>query len=166
MSENYLFTVIIVNEFYERIDGNHRFDVIEELERKSKYLNYGGTYKFLFKLPSDSVIEFDFYFEKGENYEIALKHNFEQESIPKIIIPSLTNILNQFLLEERKNKKSLTCEMKENLISKLTEGMVKPFIPDFKAKPQIIESIPDNTILPLNENKVFEIREFKKKKDL
>ena len=45
---------------------------------------------------------------------------------------------------------------KENLISKLTEGMVKPFIPDFKAKPQIIENTPDNTILSLNENKVFE----------
>ena len=32
MSENYLFTVIIVNEKYEIIDGQHRFDVIQELK--------------------------------------------------------------------------------------------------------------------------------------
>jgi hypothetical protein len=30
MSENYLFTVIIVNENYEIIDGQHRFEVIKE----------------------------------------------------------------------------------------------------------------------------------------
>jgi ParB-like chromosome segregation protein Spo0J len=29
MAENYLFTVIIVNEKYEIIDGQHRFDVIK-----------------------------------------------------------------------------------------------------------------------------------------
>ena len=32
MSENYLFTVIIVNEKYEIIDGQHRFDVIQDLK--------------------------------------------------------------------------------------------------------------------------------------
>jgi len=31
MMENYLFTIIIVNELYEIIDGQHRFDVIKEL---------------------------------------------------------------------------------------------------------------------------------------
>ena len=29
MADNYLFTVIIVNENYEIIDGQHRFDVIK-----------------------------------------------------------------------------------------------------------------------------------------
>jgi len=38
---------------------------------------------------------------------------------------------------------------KENLIPKLTEELVKPFISDFKVKPQVVE----NTILPLNESK-------------
>jgi hypothetical protein len=38
MSENYLFTTITVNEFYEIIDGNHRFDVINELELPLNYI--------------------------------------------------------------------------------------------------------------------------------
>jgi hypothetical protein len=38
---------------------------------------------------------------------------------------------------------------KENLIPKLTEELVKPFISDFKVKPQVVENI----ILPLNESK-------------
>jgi hypothetical protein len=38
MSENYLFTVIIVNEKYEIIDGQHRFDVIQELKLPLNYI--------------------------------------------------------------------------------------------------------------------------------
>ena len=38
MSENYLFTVIIVNEKYEIIDGQHRFDVIQELNLPLNYI--------------------------------------------------------------------------------------------------------------------------------
>jgi hypothetical protein len=38
MSEQYLFTVIIVNENYEIIDGQHRFDVIEELKLPLHYV--------------------------------------------------------------------------------------------------------------------------------
>lgn len=38
MSKNYLFTVIIVNEKYEIIDGNHRFDVIQELNLPLNYI--------------------------------------------------------------------------------------------------------------------------------
>ena len=38
MSENYLFTTITVNEFYEIIDGNHRFDVIQELGLPLHYI--------------------------------------------------------------------------------------------------------------------------------
>jgi hypothetical protein len=38
MSENYLFTVIIVNERYEIIDGQHRFDVIQELKLPLHYI--------------------------------------------------------------------------------------------------------------------------------
>jgi len=44
MSKNYLFTVIIVNEKYEIIDGQHRFDVIQELKLPLNYImckNYG-----------------------------------------------------------------------------------------------------------------------------
>jgi hypothetical protein len=38
MMENYLFTVIIVNENYEIIDGQHRFDVIKELKLPLNYI--------------------------------------------------------------------------------------------------------------------------------
>lgn len=38
MSHIYLFTVIIVNEKYEIIDGQHRFDVIKELELPLHYI--------------------------------------------------------------------------------------------------------------------------------
>ena len=38
MSENYLFTVIIVNENYEIIDGQHRFEVISELGLPLHYI--------------------------------------------------------------------------------------------------------------------------------
>lgn len=38
MSENYLFTVIIVNEKYEIIDGQHRFEVIKELNLPLNYI--------------------------------------------------------------------------------------------------------------------------------
>ena len=42
MSKNYLFTVIIVNEKYEIIDGQHRFDVISELGLPLHYIICSG----------------------------------------------------------------------------------------------------------------------------
>lgn len=42
MSENYLFTIIIVNEKYEIIDGQHRFDVIQELKLPLNYIVCNG----------------------------------------------------------------------------------------------------------------------------
>jgi hypothetical protein len=38
ISENYLFTIIIVNEKYEIIDGQHRFDVIKDLQLPLYYI--------------------------------------------------------------------------------------------------------------------------------
>ena len=42
MSEQYLFTIIIVNENYEIIDGQHRFDVITELKLPLHYVVCNG----------------------------------------------------------------------------------------------------------------------------
>jgi hypothetical protein len=42
MSENYLFTVITVNEKYQIIDGQHRFDVIKELSLPLNYVICNG----------------------------------------------------------------------------------------------------------------------------
>lgn len=42
MSENYLFTVIVVNENYEIIDGQHRFECIKELGLPLHYIICNG----------------------------------------------------------------------------------------------------------------------------
>jgi hypothetical protein len=42
MEDKYLFTVIIVNEKYEIIDGQHRFDVIHELKLPLNYIVCNG----------------------------------------------------------------------------------------------------------------------------
>lgn len=83
-----------------------------------KYIIDDGTYKFIYKLPSNSVLEFDFSFKKGENYENIMYENFEQEKIPKIILSDIDILMQQFLYEERKEKKILSKNQKENLNSK------------------------------------------------
>lgn len=42
MAENYLFTILIVNENYEIIDGHHRFEVIKDLELPLNYIICSG----------------------------------------------------------------------------------------------------------------------------
>lgn len=42
MEKNYLFTVIIVNENYEIIDGQHRFEIIQELKLPLHYIICNG----------------------------------------------------------------------------------------------------------------------------
>lgn len=42
MAENYLFTVIIVNENYEIIDGQHRFECVKELSLPLNYIVCAG----------------------------------------------------------------------------------------------------------------------------
>jgi hypothetical protein len=42
MEDNYLFTVIMINEKYEIIDGQHRFDVIKELNLPLNYIMCKG----------------------------------------------------------------------------------------------------------------------------
>lgn len=77
-----------------------------------------GTYKFIYKLPSNSLLEFDFSFKRGENYENIMYENFEQEKIPKIILSDINTLMTQFLYEEQKEKKFYTKIMRENLNSK------------------------------------------------
>ena len=67
-----------------------------------KYVHNDGTYKFIYKLPSQSVLEFDFSFKKGENFENVIHNNFEQERIPKILLPDISPLMQQFLYEELK----------------------------------------------------------------
>ena len=52
-----------------------------------------GMYKIVYKLPSQSVLEFDISLKTNENFESVLYENFEQEQIPKIL---LNDILYKF----------------------------------------------------------------------
>jgi hypothetical protein len=77
-----------------------------------------GTYKFIYKLPSKCVLEFDFSFKKGENFKNAMFECFEQEKVPKILLDDINIVMSQFLLEERKDKIGLSKIQRENMNSK------------------------------------------------
>jgi hypothetical protein len=77
-----------------------------------------GTYKFIYKLPSNCVLESDFSLKKDENFESILYENFEQEKIPKILLNDINILMKHFLYEERKHKKTYTNEQRENLKNK------------------------------------------------
>ncbi len=83
-----------------------------------KFIPDDSTYKFVYKLPSNSILEFDFSFKKAENYETVLAENFEQEKIPKIILDDLNLIMEEFLYQEKRQKKTLSKVERENLDSK------------------------------------------------
>jgi len=78
-----------------------------------------GMYKVVYKLPSQSVLEFDISLKTNENFESVLYENFEQEQIPKILLNDISLVFQHFLNEERRVKKCLSSSRKENLNSKL-----------------------------------------------
>jgi hypothetical protein len=77
-----------------------------------------GTYKFIYKLPSNSILELDFAFKKGENFETVMAENFEQEQIPKIFLSDIYQVMGRFVYEEQKAKKFLSKSLKETMCSK------------------------------------------------
>jgi hypothetical protein len=84
-----------------------------------KLMTDDGTYKIIYKLPSNSVLEFDFSFKKGENVESAMMDNFTQEKIPKIIVNDISVLMKQMINEERKIcNKNIFQNEKQNLNSK------------------------------------------------
>ena len=83
-----------------------------------KFISDDSTYKFIYKLPSNSILEFDFSFKKGENYESSLEENFEQEKIPKIILDDINILMEELLYQEKKHKKTLKKVQQESLDSK------------------------------------------------
>lgn len=83
-----------------------------------KFTSDDGIYKFIYKLPSNSILEFDFSFKKGENFETVLEENFEQEKIPKIILDDINILMEELLYQERRQKKTFTKQEKESLDSK------------------------------------------------
>ena len=45
-----------------------------------------GMYKIVYKLPHQSIFEFDLFLKKNENFETVMHETFEQEQIPKILL--------------------------------------------------------------------------------
>jgi hypothetical protein len=78
-----------------------------------------GMYKIVYKLPSQSVLEFDISFKSNENFESVLYENFEQEQIPKILLNDVFMIFQHFLNEEKRKKNCLSTSERENLNSKM-----------------------------------------------
>lgn len=84
MSQNYLFTVLIVNENYEIIDGQHRFEVIKELKLPLHYVvcpGYGLMEVHTFNQNSKNWNWSDFltaYCDLGNPEYIALRDYMER----------------------------------------------------------------------------------------
>jgi hypothetical protein len=83
-----------------------------------KYISEDSIYKYIYKLPSSSILEFDFSFKKGENYETILETNFEQEKIPKILLEDINILMEELIYQEKKNKPAINKLEKEALNSK------------------------------------------------
>ena len=83
-----------------------------------KFISDDGIYKYIYKLPSSSILEFDFSFKKGENYETILETNFEQEKIPKVLLEDINILMEELLYQEKRHKPTITKSEKETLNSK------------------------------------------------
>jgi len=78
-----------------------------------------GMYKIVYKLPFQSIFEFDFFLKKNENFETVMHETFEQEQIPKIFMDDISILMSQFIIEERRVKPALNNAQIENLNSKI-----------------------------------------------
>jgi hypothetical protein len=89
-----------------------------------KLITDDSCYKIIYQLPSQSLLEFDFSFKKGDNYQTTLYQNFEQESIPKILLDDIKILMHQCQVEERKDKRILSQQLKEDMNSKYFQNNV------------------------------------------
>ena len=78
-----------------------------------------GMYKIIYKLPFQSIFEFDFFLKKNENFETVMHETFEQEQIPKIFLDDISILMTQFIIEERRFKPALNSSQLESLNSKV-----------------------------------------------
>lgn len=74
-----------------------------------------SSYKFTYKLPSQNILEFEFSFKKGENFELILNQTFEQEKIPRILLPDINNLMTFLLREKAKDKQTLSLQQRQNI---------------------------------------------------
>lgn len=164
MGEKYLFTVIIVNEKYEIIDGQHRFEVIQELKLPLHYIvctGYGlnevhilnanlKTWNADDYLTGYCNLGYDDYLKYAsfkEKYELG--HNETMSLLSGI--PNKTDIdifyRGEFKVKSLKNA--------EHFIEKIM--MIKPYYDGAKRRSFIY------TMMSLFKNKNFEFTEFMQK---
>jgi hypothetical protein len=163
MSENYLFTVLIVNEHYKIIDGNHRFDVIQELGLPLNYIiceGYGLNEVHILNQNSKTWNADDYltgYCNLGyEDYikyaEFKERYKLGHNETMALLLNNTTKSLDMFYKGEFKIKNLWYAE---DLIEKIF--LIKPYYSGIKRRSFIF------TMMALSRNKNFIFSEFLQK---
>jgi hypothetical protein len=163
MLDSYLFTVIIVNENYEIIDGQHRFDVIKELSLPLNYIickGYGLTEVHILNQNSKTWNCDDYltgYCNLG--YDDYLKYatfketyNLGHQETMALLSGVNKNDINIFFSGDFKVK---SLKNAENIMEKVM--MIEPYYIGFKRRSFIY------TMMSLFKNENFEFTEFLQK---
>lgn len=164
MSDNYLFTVIIVNEKYEIIDGQHRFEVIQELKLPLHYIvckGYGLNEVHILNQNSKTWNADDYltgYCNLG--YEDYLKYALFKEKYNlghNETMSLLSGIPNKIDIDVfyRGDFKVKSLENAEDIIEKII--MIEPYYSGIRRRAFIY------TMMSLFKNKNFEFTEFLQK---
>lgn len=164
MAENYLFTIIIVNENYEIIDGQHRFDVIQELNLPLNYVvckGYGLNEVHILNQNSKTWTSDDYldgycklgykdylkYREFKETYDIG-----HYECMWLLNGSQLSNPTQVFFMGDFKIKNyNEACKIIEKIM------LVEPYYSEWKRRSFIL------AMLQLFKNSNFELTEFLQK---
>ncbi len=164
MQERYLFTIIIVNEDYEIIDGQHRFDIISELKLPLHYIickGYGLAEVHILNQNSKTWNADDYtegYCALGYKDYIKYKefkelYGFGHRECQAILSGiSVRNEIESFYSGEFKIKSySEACKVAEKIL------LIEPYYEGFKRRSFIY------AILQLFKNTNFEFTEFLQK---
>jgi hypothetical protein len=164
MSENYLFTIIIVNEKYEIIDGQHRFDVIKDLKLPLNYIiceGYGLNEVHILNQNSKTWNADDYlqgYVNLGyEDYiqyaEFKNKYKLGHNETQSLLLGIMQKVDNDIFYTGTFKIKSL--KDAENIIEKIL--MIEPYYTGIRRRAFIY------AMISLFKNKNFEFTEFLQK---
>jgi hypothetical protein len=164
MAENYLFTVIIINEKYEIIDGQHRFDVIRELKLPLHYImceGYGLKEVHILNQNSKTWNSDDYmdgycnlgYKEYIIYSEFKNKYDLGHNETMTLLSGSIKKYDIELFYKGEFRVKSL--QVAEDVIEKIM--MIKPYFDGWKRREFIF------TMISLFKNPNFEFTEFLQK---
>ena len=171
MLENYLFTVIIVNEKYEIIDGQHRFECIKDLGLPLHYIickGYGlpevqtlnanartwNSDDYLEGYVSMGIQDYIVYKEFKEKYNIGHTESLALLSGDKYISAGLRKVNQRTLFYDGKFKVTNLFDA-EDIMDKIC--LIAPFYSGYKRRLFI------QTMMILLKNENFEFTEFLQK---